>query len=82
MGVHDVRDLVAFQLCEKLMVAVEAATATGPAASRVAIADDHPLFREAARKLLELDPSLQVVGEAGSGREGSETDRACHGAVS
>jgi DNA-binding NarL/FixJ family response regulator len=44
-------------------------TATGPAAIRVAIADDHPLFREAARKLLELDPALQVVGEAGSGRE-------------
>lgn len=44
-------------------------TATGPAAIRVAIADDHPLFREAARKLLEMDPALQVVGEAGTGRE-------------
>lgn len=44
-------------------------TATGPAAIRVAIADDHPLFREAVRKLLELDPAIQVIGEAGTGRE-------------
>lgn len=43
--------------------------ATGPAAIRIVIADDHPLFREAARKLLEMDPALSVVGEAGSGRE-------------
>jgi DNA-binding NarL/FixJ family response regulator len=33
------------------------------------IADDHPLFREALRKLLESDPGFQVVGEAGDGRE-------------
>jgi four helix bundle protein len=33
MGAHDVRDLVAYQLCEQLMVAVEAATATLPASS-------------------------------------------------
>ena len=31
MGVHDVRDLAAYQLCEALMKAVEAATATSPA---------------------------------------------------
>jgi DNA-binding NarL/FixJ family response regulator len=35
----------------------------------VVIADDHPLFREALRKLLESDPGFQVVGEAGDGRE-------------
>src|SRR5947207_15958539 len=35
----------------------------------VIIADDHPLFREALRKLLERDPGFQVVGEAGNGRD-------------
>ena len=35
----------------------------------VVIADDHPLFREALRKLLEGDPSVRVVGEAGNGRD-------------
>jgi DNA-binding NarL/FixJ family response regulator len=35
----------------------------------VVIADDHPLFREALRTLLESDPDLRVVGEAGNGRD-------------
>jgi two-component system nitrate/nitrite response regulator NarL len=38
-------------------------------ATTVMIADDHRLFREALRHLLETDPSLDVVGEAGDGRE-------------
>jgi four helix bundle protein len=33
MGAHDVRDLVAYQRCEQLMIAVEAATATPVALS-------------------------------------------------
>lgn len=36
---------------------------------RVVIADDHPLFREALRKLLDVDPDIRVVGEASDGRE-------------
>src|ERR1700704_5760123 len=36
---------------------------------KVVIADDHPLFREALRKLLETDPTLQLIGEASDGRE-------------
>jgi DNA-binding NarL/FixJ family response regulator len=36
---------------------------------RIVIADDHPLFREAVRKLLETDSRLQIVGEAGDGRD-------------
>jgi two-component system nitrate/nitrite response regulator NarL len=36
----------------------------------VVITDDHPLFREALRKLLESDPNVRVVGEAGNGRDG------------
>jgi two-component system nitrate/nitrite response regulator NarL len=35
----------------------------------VLIADDHPIFRAALRKLLETDPDLRVVGEAGDGRD-------------
>jgi DNA-binding NarL/FixJ family response regulator len=35
----------------------------------VVIADDHAIFREALRKLLESDPSLSVVGEAVDGKE-------------
>jgi two-component system, NarL family, nitrate/nitrite response regulator NarL len=37
---------------------------------RVLIADDHPVFREGLRLLLDLDPKLHVVGEA---RDGTET---------
>ena len=35
----------------------------------IVIADDHPLFREALRKLLETDSAVRVVGEAGNGRD-------------
>lgn len=35
----------------------------------IVIADDHPLFREALRTLLQSDPSLRVVGEASNGRD-------------
>src|SRR5207249_8872227 len=42
-------------------------TVTSPI--KVLIADDHPLFREALRKLLETDPGLEVVGEADNGRD-------------
>jgi DNA-binding NarL/FixJ family response regulator len=36
----------------------------------VVIVDDHPLFREALRQLLESDPNVRVVGAAGNGRDG------------
>ncbi len=36
---------------------------------RVLIADDHPLFREGLRMLLEAEPGFEVVGEAGDGEE-------------
>jgi two-component system, NarL family, nitrate/nitrite response regulator NarL len=35
----------------------------------VLIADDHPLFREAVRKLLESDRGFDVIGEVGTGRD-------------
>jgi two-component system nitrate/nitrite response regulator NarL len=34
---------------------------------RIAIADDHPIFRDGLRKLLEAEPGFIVVGEAGDG---------------
>src|SRR4051794_28075444 len=34
---------------------------------RIAIADDHPIFRDGLRRLLESEPNLQVVGEAADG---------------
>lgn len=36
---------------------------------RIAIADDHPIFRHGLRKLLEVEPGFVVVGEARSGDE-------------
>ena len=36
---------------------------------RVLLADDHNLFRQGLRQLLELDADIEVVGEAGDGLE-------------
>jgi two-component system, NarL family, nitrate/nitrite response regulator NarL len=36
---------------------------------RVLVADDHPVFREGLRLLLETDPKIRVVGEARDGKE-------------
>lgn len=36
---------------------------------RVLIADDSKLFRSALRNLLEMDPEIDVIGEASSGLE-------------
>jgi DNA-binding NarL/FixJ family response regulator len=36
---------------------------------RLAIADDHTLFREGVRRLLESEPEFEVVGEAANGME-------------
>ena len=36
---------------------------------RVVIADDHPIVRDGLKKLLKLEDDLDVVGEAGDGRE-------------
>jgi DNA-binding NarL/FixJ family response regulator len=44
---------------------------------RVAIADDHPLFRDGLRSLLELR-GIEVVGEARNGREALEEARREH----
>jgi len=36
---------------------------------RIVIADDHPIVRDGLKKLLALEDDLDVVGEAGDGRE-------------
>jgi two-component system, NarL family, nitrate/nitrite response regulator NarL len=36
---------------------------------RIVIADDHPIFRDGLRRLLEAEPDLKVVGEACDGSE-------------
>ncbi|MBI4288388.1 MAG: response regulator transcription factor [Chloroflexi bacterium] len=41
---------------------------------RVLLADDHVLFRQGLRRLLEMEEDIRVVGEAGTGR-------AAHGAA-
>src|SRR5271166_4854295 len=41
-----------------------------PSASvRIIIADDHTIFRDGLRRLLEAEPELEVVGEAADGAE-------------
>ena len=36
---------------------------------RIVIADDHPLMRQGLRQVIEIEPNLKVVGEAGNGSE-------------
>lgn len=36
---------------------------------RLALADDHRLFRESLRMALATEPDLEIVGEASNGRE-------------
>lgn len=39
---------------------------------RVVLVDDHEIFRQALRSLLEKDPDIEVVGEAGDGQTALE----------
>jgi DNA-binding NarL/FixJ family response regulator len=42
---------------------------------RIVIADDHPIFRDGLRRLLEAEPDLKVVGEACDGAEAVQLAR-------
>ena len=44
-------------------------------AIRIVVADDHPIFRDGLRRLLEAEPELRVVGEASDGTEAVELSR-------
>ncbi|MPZ16401.1 MAG: response regulator [Luteitalea sp.] len=39
---------------------------------RITIADDHPIFRQGLRQIIESDPMLEVVAEAGDGHAAIE----------
>ena len=41
---------------------------------RVLIADDHPIFRQGLRQIIETDPGLKVVAEAADGVSGHMPD--------
>lgn len=47
-----------------------------PSRVRIVIADDHPIFRDGLKRLLETEPDLTVVGEATDGVEALEMTRA------
>jgi len=44
---------------------------------RVMLVDDHGIVREGLRAILSLSPDIEVVGEAGEGREAIEKARSC-----
>jgi DNA-binding NarL/FixJ family response regulator len=44
----------------------------------VLLADDHALVREGTRRLLEAEPDIQVIAEAGDGQSAVERALACH----
>lgn len=43
---------------------------------RLLIADDHALVRQGLRGMLEREPDIEIVGEAGNGREAVDLCRA------
>jgi DNA-binding NarL/FixJ family response regulator len=47
-------------------------------ATRIMVVDDHPLFREGLRGLLELGGAFEVVAEAGTSEEALEKVRSCN----
>jgi DNA-binding NarL/FixJ family response regulator len=57
------------------MVNEMAVPATGTTV-RIVIADDHTIFRDGLRRLLEAEPGLEVVGEAADGAEAVSQTRA------
>ena len=49
-----------------------------PDTVRIVIADDHPIFRDGLRRLLEAEPDLTVVGEAVDADEAIHLTRTLH----
>jgi two-component system, NarL family, nitrate/nitrite response regulator NarL len=48
---------------------------TSPATVRIAIADDHQIFRDGLRRLLESEPGFEVVAEAVDGLDAAQVAR-------
>lgn len=51
-------------------------TSAAPPKIRVMLVDDHPLFRAGLRRVLELEPDLEIIGEADNGRDALKRARA------
>ena len=49
-----------------------------PNAVTIVIADDHPIFREGLRRLLEIEGDLQVIGEAADAEQALTLTRTLH----
>lgn len=49
--------------------------------SKVFIVDDHPIFRCGLREVISGDPSFEIVGESGNGKEALEAIRSAHAEV-
>src|SRR6516225_4421494 len=45
--------------------------------ARIVLIEDHAILRDGLRALLELEPDLRVVGEAGTAAEGARVARTC-----
>ena len=45
---------------------------TVPLKTRILLADDHPMVRRGLRLVLDAEPDLEVVAEAGDGAEAVE----------
>jgi two-component system response regulator NreC len=45
---------------------------------RILLADDHAMVRKGFRLILEAQPDMQIVGEAGNGREAVELAEKLH----
>ena len=63
-----------------MTVSAAAASASKAAGKpiRVLIADDHAMFREGVRALLDAEPDIEVVGEVEDGRAASQRALALH----
>jgi len=46
--------------------------------ARIVLIEDHAILRDGLRALVELEPDLQVVGEAGTAAEGVRVARTCN----
>jgi len=50
--------------------------AISPTRTRILLVDDHPLLRTALREVIEREPDLEVVGEAGDGKQAIQMSEA------